>query len=84
MSRPAIMHKMKNVITRYDNTILLQFVMPTKDPGIFLILLKQCMMKKMYFTLGCMLYLSVYYIKKYIFNTFNVIHLVNIESMQRK
>lgn len=33
MSRPAIMHKMKNIITRYDNTILLQFVIPPKDTG---------------------------------------------------
>lgn len=33
MSRPAIMHKMKNIITRYDNTILLQFILPTKDTG---------------------------------------------------
>lgn len=33
MSSPSIMHKMKNIITRHENTILLQFVMPTKDKG---------------------------------------------------
>lgn len=33
MDRQTIMHKMKNIITRYDNTILLQFIMPTKDSG---------------------------------------------------
>lgn len=32
MNRPDIMHKMKNIITRYDNTILLEFIIPTKDP----------------------------------------------------
>lgn len=34
MNRPDIVHKIKNIIIRYDNTILLEFLMPTKDPGI--------------------------------------------------
>ncbi|VVC39387.1 Hypothetical protein CINCED_3A016381 [Cinara cedri] len=32
MSPPTVLHKMKNIITRHENTILLQFVMPVKDP----------------------------------------------------
>lgn len=31
IEQSALSHKMKNIITRYDNTILLQFIMPTKD-----------------------------------------------------
>lgn len=37
MNRSDIIHKMKNIITRYDNTILLEFILPTKDPGIVLL-----------------------------------------------
>lgn len=33
ISQAAIMQKMKNIITRYDNTIQLQFVLPAKDTG---------------------------------------------------
>lgn len=31
IGKSAFGHKIKNIITRYDNTILLQFIMPTKD-----------------------------------------------------
>lgn len=37
MNPPNVMHKMKNIITRHENTILLQFVMPVKDTGIVII-----------------------------------------------
>lgn len=36
IEQSALSHKMKNTITRYDNTILLQFIMPTKDTGVVL------------------------------------------------